>query len=81
MRRYGLFSSIVPLFALAPFVLAARVAGSAETKIGVPLVVDETSHVVVMEYEAWFGPNAVTFQGAAAMPILQSADMIPVGGG
>lgn len=34
-----------------------------------------------MEYEAWFGPNAVTFQGAAAMPLLQSADMQPVGGG
>jgi hypothetical protein len=34
-----------------------------------------------MEYEAWFGPNAVTFQGTAAKPKLQSADMIPVGGG
>jgi hypothetical protein len=46
-----------------------------------PLVVDDHSHVVVMEYEAWFGPNAVTFQGAAAQPLLQSADMQPVGGG
>jgi hypothetical protein len=34
-----------------------------------------------MEYEKWFGPKAVTFQGAAAMPLLQSADMQPVGGG
>ena len=34
-----------------------------------------------MLYEAWFGPNDVTFQGAAAMPFLQSADMQPVGGG
>lgn len=34
-----------------------------------------------MEYEAWFGPNAVTFQGTAAKPILQSADMQAVGGG
>ena len=34
-----------------------------------------------MEYEAWFGPNAVTFQGSAAMPFLQSADMKKVGGG
>jgi hypothetical protein len=33
-----------------------------------PLVVDENSRVLVMEYEAWFGPNAVTFQGSAAMP-------------
>jgi hypothetical protein len=46
-----------------------------------PLVVDENSHVVVMEYEAWFGPTAVTFQGTAAMPRLQSKDMKPVGGG
>jgi hypothetical protein len=46
-----------------------------------PLLVGETSHVVVIEYEAWFGPNAVTFQGSAAMPLLQSADMQPVGGG
>jgi hypothetical protein len=43
--------------------------------------VDQNSHVVVMEYEAWFGPNAVTFQGTAAMPLLQSADMQTVGGG
>src|ERR1700689_3854911 len=46
-----------------------------------PLVVDQSSHVVVMEYEAWFGPNAVTFQGSAAMPLLQSKDMQRVGGG
>ena len=46
-----------------------------------PLVVDHSSHIVVMEYENWFGPNAVTFQGAAAMPVLQSADMQSVGGG
>ncbi len=46
-----------------------------------PLVVGENSHAVVIEYEAWFGPNAVTFQGTAAKPKLQSADMIPVGGG
>jgi hypothetical protein len=46
-----------------------------------PLIVDEKSHIVVMEYEAWFGPNAVTFQSSAAMPFLQSADMQSVGGG
>jgi hypothetical protein len=46
-----------------------------------PLVVDLNGHVVVMEYEAWFGPNAVTFQGAAAQPELHSPDMLPVGGG
>jgi len=46
-----------------------------------PLTVDRRSHVVVMEYEAWFGPNAVTFQNAEAMPLLQSDDMQSVGGG
>jgi hypothetical protein len=46
-----------------------------------PLVVDDHGHVVIMEYEAWFGPNAVTFQGTAAKPLLQSADMQAVGGG
>jgi hypothetical protein len=46
-----------------------------------PLVVDQSSRVVVMEYENWFGPNAVTFQGTAAMPFLQSVDMQAVGGG
>jgi hypothetical protein len=46
-----------------------------------PLVVDSKSHIVVMEYEAWFGPHAVTFQGFPAMPLLQSADMQSIGGG
>ncbi|HEY6304341.1 MAG TPA: hypothetical protein VIX14_14895 [Terriglobales bacterium] len=46
-----------------------------------PLVVDGNSLVVVMEYEAWFGPHAVTFQGFSAMPLLQSADMQAEGGG
>ena len=46
-----------------------------------PLIVNQTSHLVVMEYENWFGPNAATFQGTAAMPFLQSADMQAVGGG
>ena len=46
-----------------------------------PLVVDQNSHIVVMEYKAWFGPNAVTFQDAATQPPLQSADMQSVGGG
>ncbi len=41
----------------------------------------ENTVVVVTQYEAWFGPNAVTFQNAEAMPILQSKDMRSVGGG
>jgi hypothetical protein len=51
---------------------------------GIPgraLTVDDSSHVVVMQYEAWFGPDAVTFQNAEAMPLLQSADMQGIGGG
>src|SRR5580658_1542104 len=55
-------------------------AASSSTPAG-PLVVDSGSRVVVMEYEAWFGPKAVTFQGSAAKPLLQSADMQAVGGG
>lgn len=46
-----------------------------------PLVVDERSRVAVMEYEAWFGPKAVTFQYSAARPWLQSTDMAALGGG
>jgi hypothetical protein len=42
-----------------------------------PLIVDDHSRVALMEYEAWFGPNGVTFQNSSAMPWLQSADMIP----
>jgi hypothetical protein len=62
---------------------AALAASSADPAVdpNLPLVVDRNSHIVVMEYEAWFGPNAVTFQGTAAKPILQSADMQAVGGG
>jgi hypothetical protein len=46
-----------------------------------PLIVDERSRVAVMEYEAWFGPQGVTWQFAAARPWLQSADMAALGGG
>jgi hypothetical protein len=60
--------------------LSASAAASASSPAA-PLVVEATSHVVVMEYEAWFGPNAVTFQGSSAMPLLESADMEAVGGG
>ncbi len=65
---------------LALIFLSALAAASSSSPAG-PLVVDANSHVVVLEYEAWFGPNAVTFQGSSAMPLLQSADMQPVGGG
>jgi hypothetical protein len=61
-------------------ILLASSLASASTPAG-PLILDNNSHIVVMEYEAWFGPNAVTFQGTAAKPILQSADMQSLGGG
>ena len=58
-------------------------AGQAPTAGGsasVPLNVDSDSHVVIMEYEAWFGPHAVNFQPDVTL-CLQSRDMRPVGGG
>ncbi len=66
--------------ALALLLASSLAAASSATPAG-PLVVDGNSHVVVMEYEAWFGPKAATFQGFPAMPLLQSADMQAVGGG
>lgn len=64
---------------LLPFQLRAEAESPARADSA--LVVDEHSHVVVMEYEAWFGPNALTFQNSAAKSLLQSADMASVGGG
>jgi hypothetical protein len=75
IHQYLLVGAILFLWPLASL---AAVAGSPSAE---PLIVDENSHVVVMEYEAWFGPNAATFQGSAAMPFLQSKDMKKVGGG
>jgi len=61
--------------------LAPSVANASSSAPAGPLIVDSSSHIVVMEYEAWFGPNAVTFLGTAAKPLLQSADMQSLGGG
>ena len=69
------------LWLMSAVLLAAPLAtASSSTPIG-PLVADGTSRVVVMEYEAWFGPKSVNFQSSSAMPLLQSADMQAVGGG
>jgi hypothetical protein len=68
------------LLALALLLSSSLSIASSSTSDG-PLIVDSTSHVVMMEYEAWFGPRAVTFQGTPAKPLLQSADMQNVGGG
>jgi hypothetical protein len=78
MPRITLASNAIFL-ALCIFLASSAVADSASP--AGPLIIDNNSHLVVMEYEAWFGPNAVTFQTTAAMPVLQSADMQSVGGG
>ncbi len=69
--------------AMAALVLGPLLAWGAppSTTANGPLIVNANSHVIVMEYEAWFGPKAVTFQGSSAMPLLQSPDMQAVGGG
>ncbi len=65
---------------LAVFALVSLYAAGTAHASG-PLIVTQNSRVVVMEYEAWFGPHAANFQGNAATPLLQSPDMQPVGGG
>src|ERR1700691_947343 len=65
---------------LAVFLASSLAFAESSTATG-PLIVDGSSRVAVMEYEAWFGPKAVNFQGSSAMPLLQSGDMQPVGGG
>jgi hypothetical protein len=80
IRRYRLAFGLSVLASL-PFTLAPVSAAQESFRANGPLIVDSSSHVVVLEYEAWFGPSAVTFQGAAAQPLLQSADMQAVGGG
>jgi hypothetical protein len=77
MKRKILAKAALSVVALS---LPSAVAASSSAPSG-PLIVDANSHVVVMEYEAWFGPKAVTFQTSAAMPLLQSKDMRGVGGG
>jgi hypothetical protein len=78
LSRFAIFVLIVALPILALSSMCVSQTSALSTG---PLIVDRNSQVVVMEYENWFGPNAVTFQGTAAMPYLQSADMQAVGGG
>lgn len=60
----------------ADVIVVRNAAPSMGGVFGVPLVVGPADHAVVMEYEAWFGPHAISFHGAAeANPVLQSADM------
>jgi len=46
-----------------------------------PLTVDAGSHVVVMEYEAWFGPDTGIAPQTSVTTCLQSKDMKALGGG
>ncbi len=66
---------------LFSFLGVASLSAQTSATASAPLVADQTSRVILMEYENWFGPNAVTFQGAVAMPFLQSPDMQAIGGG
>jgi len=78
-REFLALSTLAILFFLLHCPTAA---GQSDAEAKKPFVVDKDSHVVVMEYEAWFGPNAVTLEnGNAAVPLLKSADMENVGGG
>ncbi len=43
------------------------------------LNVTASSHVVVMQYEAWFGPNGVGFEGSPSQPLLSSQSMRSAG--
>jgi hypothetical protein len=78
MKRKILAKAAVSVVALS---LPSAVAAASPSASSGPLIVDANSHIVVMEYEAWFGPKAVTFQTSAAMPLLQPKDMQSVGGG
>jgi len=72
--------TLILLMMLPVVVLCASQTAQSQLPTG-PLIVDQDSHLVVMEYENWFGPHAVTFEGTAAKPFLQSIDMQPFGGG
>ncbi|MBV8374150.1 MAG: hypothetical protein JO302_01465, partial [Candidatus Eremiobacteraeota bacterium] len=75
------FASACLLLALAACSGATPAVDPPAGGTAAPLVVGPNDHVVLLEYEAWFGPKAENFADAEAMPILQSKDMQPFGGG
>ncbi|HUO17529.1 MAG TPA: hypothetical protein VMX38_21280 [Verrucomicrobiae bacterium] len=75
--RPGTASVLILAFAC----LLPACANQPAQRASAPLVVNQDSQVVVMEYENWFGPKARNFQTTPAMPMLQSPDMQVVGGG
>jgi hypothetical protein len=76
MRKVARFLAVIFLCSLTASAPTPALAQNAA-----PLNVNGDSHVILMLYEAWFGPNAVTFQGTSSKPILQSVDMQKIGGG
>ncbi len=76
MHRNGMSGRLLLVLAIFLSVQSPSIGRAAE-----PLIVGPDGHAVVLEYEAWFGPHAVTFQASSAMPLLQSSDMQPYGGG
>src|SRR5580700_3544161 len=72
---FGAFVALCSWFAVWP------IAACGQDRDTAPLFVNRDSHAVVILYEAWWGPNAVTFQGTSAKPFLQSKDMQKIGGG
>jgi hypothetical protein len=72
---FGAFVALCSWFAVWP------IAACGQDRDTAPLIVNRDSHAVVILYEAWWGPNAVTFQGTSAKPFLQSKDMQKIGGG
>jgi hypothetical protein len=85
MIRFSPTCLCVALFLCAPFVSVNAGVGQKVASMGGvfgrPLVVTPGDHAVITEYEAWFGPRAVTFYGEnEANPILQSPDMVGVSG-
>jgi hypothetical protein len=80
LRNGGAVKGAIVLLLLFSSLSLARLSAQ-DASVSAPLVTDQKSHVIMMEYENWFGPKAVTFQGAVAMPFLQSADMQAIGGG
>ena len=78
MPRYGRIGAVLTATTFALLASTRQVAAAPNG----PLVVGDSSRIVVMEYEAWFGPNAQSFQPQVTT-CLQSQDMqsSSVGGG
>jgi hypothetical protein len=75
------FGAPVPMTNICTAKPPIESAPSAGGVAGAPLIVAGTSHVVVMEYEAWFGPRTGIAPQSNITTCLQTADMQAMGGG